>query len=87
MTSQSLKKNNSIADGSSNTSSDSSLNMDYEYQRPRFSSSFLKHMEQVKSSFPDNIRNEGVDCVGEPSIDPSRMVMDDGLDSEYLNDF
>jgi hypothetical protein len=56
-----------------------------QYKRPQFSDSFRKHMEQIKSNFPEN-EDEGVDCTGEPSMDPSRMVMDDGLDSEYLSD-
>ena len=56
------------------------------YKQPLFSESFRKHMETVNKSFPSN-NGEGVDCTGEPSIDPSRMVMDNGLDSEYLDDF
>eukprot|EP00979_Chaetoceros_neogracilis_P018188 scaffold10556_cov258-Chaetoceros_neogracile.AAC.33 len=56
------------------------------YKQPQFSESFRKHMEAVNSSFPVN-NGEGVDCTGEPSMDPSRMVMDNGLDSEYLEDF
>ena len=56
-----------------------------QYKKPQFSDSFRKHMEQIKSNFPEN-EDEGVDCTGEPSMDPSRMVMDDGLDSEYLSD-
>jgi hypothetical protein len=56
------------------------------YKTPQFSDSFRKHIETVEGSFAIN-KNEGVDCTGEPSMDPSRMVMDNGLDSEYLNDF
>ena len=60
----------------------------YRYKQPIFSKSFLNHLNQVKKQRGyDNINNEGVDCTGEPSIDPSRMVQDDGLDSEYLNDY
>jgi hypothetical protein len=61
-----------------------------EYKPATFSKSFLAHMEQVKGGYSNsnNSNNEeGVDCTGEPSMDPSRMVQDDGLDSEYLNDF
>jgi hypothetical protein len=58
-----------------------------EYKRPQFSSTFLQHLEEVKASFPDKIDGEGVDCTGEPSQDPSRIVMDDGIDSEYLGDY
>ena len=59
-------------------------NMTTEYKRPVFSDSFRKHMEQVRASFPSN--DEGVDCTGEPSMDPSRIV-GEGIDSEYLNDY
>mmetsp|Transcript_18938 Transcript_18938/g.28076 ORF Transcript_18938/g.28076 Transcript_18938/m.28076 type:complete len:115 (+) Transcript_18938:110-454(+) len=55
------------------------------YKQPQFSDSFRKYIETVEDSFPMN-DDEGVDCTGEPSMDPSRMVMDNGLDSEYLND-
>jgi hypothetical protein len=58
-----------------------------DYKRPQFSSAFIRHLEQVKASFPDKMEGEGVDCAGEPSQDPSRLVMDDGLDSEYLGDY
>lgn len=58
-----------------------------DYKRPQFSSAFLKHLKEVKASFPDKIDGEGVDCIGEPSQDPSRIVMDDGIDSEYLGDY
>jgi hypothetical protein len=44
-------------------------------------------MEKVMNTFDGDDNGDGVDCTGEPSIDPSRMVMDDGLDSEYLFDF
>ncbi len=57
----------------------------FKYKRPKFSEAFRKHMEEVKGSFPIN-EDEGVDCTGEPSMDPSRMVSDNGLDSEYLSD-
>ena len=56
------------------------------YKPPVFSSSFKKHLEKVKGAFPDNDK-EGIECTGEPAMDPSRMVMDDGIDSEYLSDF
>jgi hypothetical protein len=57
------------------------------YKRPEFSESFKKHMEKVMNTFDGDDNGDGVDCTGEPSIDPSRMVMDNGLDSEYLFDF
>ncbi|GFH47616.1 predicted protein [Chaetoceros tenuissimus] len=59
-------------------------NITTEYKRPVFSDSFRKHMEQVRASFPSN--DEGVDCTGEPSMDPSRII-GEGIDSEYLNDY
>ena len=58
----------------------------YVYKPPKFSNAFRQHMESIKGKFPTN-DDEGVDCTGEPAMDPSRMVMDDGLDSEYLSDF
>ncbi len=66
-------------------------NVEYKYKAPQFSKSFLEHMEKVKqqgrSRSAGNNNDEGVDCVGEPSMDPSRMVQDNGLDSEYLDDY
>ena len=59
------------------------------YKPPGHSDSFLRHLEQVKSTWPSNTsdnnddklktdanidRNYGVYCTGEPSIDPSRMI-------------
>jgi hypothetical protein len=76
-----------------NNSSEESRNMNEpisartDYKGPQFSSAFLRHLVQVKASFPDKMEGEGVDCAGEPSQDPSRLVMDDGLDSEYLGDY
>jgi len=61
-------------------------NNNNKYKPPKFSQSFLKHMEQVRKSRVYN-NEEGVECDGEPSVDPSRMVQDNGLDSEYLNDY
>lgn len=60
----------------------------HEYNRPKFSQSFLDHLEKVKGSDNNNMyTHDGVECTGEPSMDPSRLIQDDGLDSEYLNDF
>jgi hypothetical protein len=59
----------------------------FDYKRPQFSDAFKKHMEQVMNAFDGDDNGEGIDCTGEPSMDPSRMVMDNGLDSEYLCDF
>jgi len=61
------------------------LKSNYRYKPPQFSDAFQKHMQEIKETFPVN-DDDGVDCTGEPSIDPSRMVMDDGLDSEFLSD-
>ena len=58
-----------------------------EYKPPTFSKSFLAYREQVRQKAGISSDQEGVDCTGEPSVDPSRMVQDDGLDSEYLDDF
>jgi hypothetical protein len=59
----------------------------YVYQPPKFSSTFLEHLAQVKGSIAKHSDDEGVECEGEPAVDPSRMVQDSGLDSDYLNDF
>ena len=59
----------------------------YNYQPPIFSESFLEHLAQVKGSIGTSRGKDGVECEGEPAIDPSRMVQDDGLDSDFLNDF
>lgn len=61
-----------------------------DYNPPKFSASFLAHMEEVKTqklgkNADANV--EGVDCDGEPPIDPSRLVQDDGIDSEFLSDY
>ena len=49
------------------------------YQPPQHTSSFLEHLGQVKSAWPDTgddagTDEEGVECTGEPSIDPSRTI-------------
>lgn len=61
-----------------------------EYTPPKFSASFLAHMQEVKvqklgKSADTNA--EGIQCDGEPPIDPSRLVQDDGIDSEFLNEY
>lgn len=70
----------------------SSFECGYKYKPPQFSKSFMEHMERVRQqgnsgTASASASEEGVACTGEPSVDPSRMVQDDGLDSEYLNDF
>ena len=63
------------------------------YEPPKFSNSFKEHMDSVRKDYERTSstssvgEDDGVDCTGEPSLDPSRMLMDDGLDSEYLYDF
>ena len=49
---------------------------DSQYQPPKHTSSFLEHLESVRSSWPDTdgSSKEGVDCTGEPSVDPSRTI-------------
>ena len=49
------------------------------YIPPEHSSSFLRHLEEVRASWPDqnageDAEAEGVACSGEPSIDPSRQI-------------
>ena len=62
---------------------------DKNYEAPKFSKSFMQYMEKVRAEGMGrgNKNKEGVDCTGEPSIDPSRLIQDDVLDSEYLSDF
>lgn len=69
-----------------NEDDDESPKEETSYKPPVFSDSFKKHLEKVKGNFPTN-DNEGIECTGEPAMDPSRMVMDDGIDSEYLSDY
>ena len=63
---------------------------DWKYIPPKFSASFLAHMKEVKEQklgkYADT-NAEGIQCDGEPPIDPSRLVQDDGIDSEYLNEY
>ena len=49
------------------------------YQPPQHTSSFLEHLGRVKSAWPDTgddagTEGEGIECTGEPSIDPSRTI-------------
>jgi len=77
-------------DGRDENSSSLSSWSSHQKRPPKFSDAFKRHMEQVINTFENNPyigAAEGVDCTGEPSVDPSRMVMDNGLDSEYLSDF
>lgn len=55
---------------------DGSDAVDSQYQPPNHTSSFLEHLESVRSSWPDTVDTdkEGVDCTGEPSVDPSRTM-------------
>ena len=50
--------------------------VDSQYQPPKHTSSFLEHLESVRSGWPDTdgSSKEGVDCTGEPSVDPSRTM-------------
>ena len=57
------------------------------YVSPTYSQSFLKHLSSVQNSYDMSSQGEGIDCTGEPSIDPSRTIQDNGLDSEWLEDF
>ncbi len=95
ISSSSLSKDDMKFAASSNSSSSSSISVSTSshpnYTRPTFSASFLAHLEEVKRQRLGRIANEhaeeGVSCVGEPSIDPSRMIASDGIDSEFLNDY
>lgn len=72
------------------------------YQSPQHSESFRRHLESVKSSWPyghdtsdggDNEKQStwdffdgGVQCPGEPAVDPSRLIQgitDDG-ESDWI---
>lgn len=67
------------APGSDTTSSD--------YKPPQHSSTFLQHLEQVRGAWPDKQKEdeEGVECTGEPAIDPSRIVQAaSGDDSNWM---
>lgn len=46
------------------------------YKPPNQSSSFLQHLEQVRLAWPDKQDGdeEGVECSGEPAVDPSRIM-------------
>mmetsp|Transcript_10113 Transcript_10113/g.28390 ORF Transcript_10113/g.28390 Transcript_10113/m.28390 type:complete len:141 (-) Transcript_10113:39-461(-) len=50
------------------------------YQPPQHTSSFLEHLSQVKSAWPDTDDDDegtdrgGVQATGEPSVDPSRTI-------------
>lgn len=50
--------------------------VDSQYRPPKHTSSFLEHLKSVRSSWPDTVDTdkEGVDCTGEPSVDPSRTM-------------
>ena len=69
----------------------------YSYKPPVQSESFRKHLESVESSWPydsEDAANDsnggsnkvdsdgGVQCTGEPSMDPSRMIQNVLLDGE-----
>ena len=62
-------------------------NSSWNYTAPTFSQSFLSHLEAVRNEWYDSFDNSGVKAVGEPSTDPSKMVQDSGLDSEWLDDY
>lgn len=51
--------------------------------------SLKRYVESVKSDLDeggDFTTNEGVECTGEPSLDPSRQVQSQG-DSEWMDDW
>ena len=66
------------------TTTDSIGSNTRQYTPPIHSESFLQHLENVKSSWlPDcSDADGGVPCVGEPTIDPSRMVQNAIVDGE-----
>eukprot|EP00978_Attheya_sp_CCMP212_P013747 scaffold34597_cov43-Attheya_sp.AAC.2 len=57
------------------------------YEPPKFSPSFLKRMEQVRASWPTTPENDGgVECTGEPAMDPSRQIQTLDLeDSDWMD--
>eukprot|EP00591_Stephanopyxis_turris_P010635 CAMPEP_0195529278 /NCGR_PEP_ID=MMETSP0794_2-20130614/31751_1 /TAXON_ID=515487 /ORGANISM="Stephanopyxis turris, Strain CCMP 815" /LENGTH=104 /DNA_ID=CAMNT_0040660559 /DNA_START=233 /DNA_END=547 /DNA_ORIENTATION=+ len=56
----------------------------YDYTPPKFSPSFQAHMTSFTTA---TSTTEGVDCTGEPSIDPSRAAHNSGgMDSEWFED-
>jgi len=60
------------------------------YKPPKFSPSFLAHRNSLAdkhfSTYQYETIDEGVRCPGEPAMDPSRFVKDNGLDSEWLEE-
>lgn len=50
--------------------------------------SLQRYVQSVKADLSEDefATAEGVDCVGEPSVDPSRQVQSQG-DSEWMNDW
>jgi len=90
--------NNSASESTSNYQS-TSIDSDYarknrfddeltnstKYTTPMFSESFLKHRADVVSSWPSGGDIEdGVQCTGEPAVDPSRELQGDEGDSEWM---
>ena len=74
-----------INNGTEDNDKDSDGTGKYRYNPTKHSEDFLRHLENVKSSWPYNeedVTDQTVDigsdysvsCTGEPSIDPSRML-------------
>lgn len=60
----------------------------YNYTAPVHSTSFLSHLESVRNERENDYSEySGVKAFGEPAMDPSRLVRDCGLDSEWLDDY
>jgi hypothetical protein len=66
---------------------DNNKNRTTTYEPPKFSPSFLKRMEQVRASWPTTSENDGgVECTGEPAMDPSRQIQTLDLeDSDWMD--
>jgi hypothetical protein len=52
-----------------------------------FSASFILHLQAVRNENDYDSNDFGVRALGEPSIDPSRAVQDNGLDSDWLDEY
>ncbi len=79
--------NNNDSDGDHLQQQNTCMTDKQKYKPPKFSNSFMEHMKKVRGEERRADVEEGINCTGEPSIDPSRRVQDDGLDSEYLSDY
>jgi hypothetical protein len=45
------------------------------------------HVQQLREEYKDDEVNEGVSCIGEPSVDPSRFMRPHAGDSEWVEDW